>query len=576
MESLLRKISGSRYLAEALHAYGTTHVFMVPTVAVSALAEMDDLGIEGVMTHGEKAAAYMADGYARVNRAPGICMAQTIGSANLAAGLRDAYMAGSPVIAVTGGTLPRTRGRGVYQEIEDFPLYEPLTKYNMQLQELGRLPDLLRQTFREATSGAPGPAHLEMQGLGAAILEGDLDLDDAALAVMAEPRFAQIPPFRPAPDDESIAAALAAIGAAQRPVILAGGGVRLSGAQDSLRRFAEKYQLPVATSLNGKGVIDERSPLAVGVLGASSRKSANQTVERADLVVFIGTRAGSQVTDGWRLPTAGTTVVQIDIDPAQLGRNYPCAVALQGDAARTLDLLLAASGQGAADPAWVDEATGYVAAWRGEDDALLTSAETPPRPERLCREVTEFLPDDGILVVDTGHAGMWAASMIDMRPGQTFIRAAGSLGWSFPASIGAKAAAGERTVVCFTGDGGFYYHLSEIETAVRHGLAPIIVVNNNVSLSQDMRIFQRSWGGAEQISAGGDRMWKFNDVNLADTARSLGAFSVRVEDPAELPGALKAAQAADRIAVVEVITDELVLPAIPHGGRDFYAPTPPA
>jgi len=190
----------------------------------------------------------------------------------------------------------------------------------------------------------------------------------------------------------------------------------------------------------------------------------------------------------------------------------------------------------------------------------------------LCREITEFLPEDGVLVVDTGHAGIWAASMIDIRPTQTFIRAAGSLGWSMPASIGAKAAAGDRTVVCFTGDGGFYYHLSEIETAVRHGLAPIIVVNNNVSLSQDMKIFQYSWGGEDKISKAGDDMWKFTDVNLSEVARGLGAFSIRVEDPRELAGALKEAQNAGKVAVVEVITDANSLPAVPFGGRDFYAP----
>src|SRR3954453_4099339 len=219
--------TGSRYLAEALQAYGLTHVFMVPTVAVTALAEMDSLGLVGVMAHGEKAAAYMAAGYARVSRAPGVCMAQTIGSANLAAGLRDAYMAGSPVLALTGGTHPLTRGRGVYQEVEDFPVYAPLTKSNVQLDDVRRLPDLLRQAFREAVSGAPGPVHVELQGLAGSVLDEPLEVDDIGRAVLAESRFAHVPPFRPAPEPDDVRRAAQLIERARRPVIVAGGGVRL-------------------------------------------------------------------------------------------------------------------------------------------------------------------------------------------------------------------------------------------------------------------------------------------------------------------------------------------------------------
>ncbi|MBM9465923.1 thiamine pyrophosphate-binding protein [Nakamurella leprariae] len=566
--------TGSRYLAEALDAYGLTHVFMVPTVAVRALAEMDSLGIVGVMAHGEKAAAYMADGYARVNRAPGMCLAQTIGAANLAAGLRDAAMAGSPVVAVTGGTTPATRGKGVYQEIEDFPIFEQLTKYNMQLGDVNRLPDLLRQTIREAVSGSPGPVHLELQGLAGSVLDAELEVDEIAEHQLAEARFAGVPPFRPGPEAEAVDAVVELLAKAERPVIVAGGGVRMSGAQAQLAALVERCGVPVATSMNGKGVLDETGPHAVGVVGASSRQSANQTVERADLVIFIGTRTGSQVTDNWRLPARGTTVVQIDIDPAQLGRNYPNTVSIQADAAAAIEALIAAlpDGPAAARVDWVTETARYVTAWREQDGHLLGHQGPEVRPERICREITDFLPGDGVLVVDTGHAGIWAASMIDMRPTQTFIRAAGSLGWSLPASIGAKAAAGDRTVVCFTGDGGLYYHLSEIETAVRHGLAPIIVVNDNLSLSQDMKIFQHSWGGSDRITEAGDRMWRFTGVDLAEVARQLGAWTVRVEDPADLSTALKEAQQAGRIAIVDVITSPDALPAVPHGGRDFYAP----
>ena len=248
---------------------------------------MDELGIVGITAHGEKAAAYMADGYARVRKGPGICLCQNIGSTNLAAGLRDAYMAGSPVIAITGGTEPMSRGRGFYQEIEDFPTFEPLTKFNAYVEHVKRLPDLLRQAFRVATTGAPGPVHLQLQGALGSVLNESLDLDEAAQSFMAEPRFSQVPPFRPRPDLESVRKALEVIERAERPVIVAGGGVRWSGAGAQLAAFAEKAGIPVATSMTGKGVIDETSHLAVGVAGNYSRKSANQAVMRADLVLFI-------------------------------------------------------------------------------------------------------------------------------------------------------------------------------------------------------------------------------------------------------------------------------------------------
>ncbi|HEX3649273.1 MAG TPA: thiamine pyrophosphate-binding protein [Pseudonocardiaceae bacterium] len=564
----MAEITGHRYLARALAAAGVTHVFMVPTIVVPALAEMDALGIVGIMAHGEKAAAYMADGYARLGRRPGFTFAQTVGAANLAAGLRDGYLARSPVIAMTGGTTPMSRGRGVYQEIEDFPLYHQVTKYNAQLEDVHRLPDLLRQCFRAATTGAPGPVHLDLRGSIGNVLLDSLDPDGYGPPV--EPTFLAAPALRPRPDADAVGRIAALIGQADRPVLVLGGGARMSGAGAAALAVACRGQVPIATSLNAKGICDETDPLVVGVVGASSRKPANQTLERADLVVFVGSATGTQVTDTWRLPKPGTTVVQIDIDPEQLGRNYPTTVAVQADARVALEELAEVIEPGDHGP-WLRETAEYVTSWRADAEAALASGDSPIRPERLCRELTDFLPDDGVLVVDTGHAGIWTADLIDLRPGQDLLRAAGSLGWSFPAAIGAQCAAPDRTVVCFTGDGGFYYHLAEVETAVRHGIAPIIVVNDNVSLSQDAKVFRSAWGGKDSVSERGELMWRFTDVDLASVAASLGAFSVRVEKPADLAPALAEARAAGRIAIVDVVTNAEVFPPVPHGGRDFYS-----
>jgi acetolactate synthase-1/2/3 large subunit len=562
--------NGNAYLAEALKAYGLTHVFMVPTVAVPALAHLDAIGVAAVTTHGEKAAAYMADGYARARGGPGVCMAQAIGAANLAAGLRDPYMAGSPVIAITGGTRPLSRYRHVYQEIEDFPLYEPLTKFNAHVDDVRRLPDMLRQAFREAVSGAPGPVHLEIQGLAAETLAAELEID-ATAGPLAEETFAFMPPFRPVADDGSVRRALELLASAERPVIVAGGGVQHSGASAELTELARRLGIPVATSLNAKGTIAETDLHAVGVVGSYSRASANRTVGNADLVFFIGSHAGSQVTDNWRLPAIGSPVIQLDIDPAELGRNYPNAASLHGDVRATLRRMLDLAPSSPGHESWLATATGYVEEFRRDQQARLTSDARPIRPERLCRELTELLPDDAIFLSDTGHSGIWTGSLIDLRPGQKYLRCAGTLGWALPAALGAKCAFPERPVVAWTGDGGLYYHLAELETAVRNGINAVIVVNDNRSLSQDMKIFQHSWGGEDKITAVGDKMWKFDDVNLANVAADLGCASFRVESPDDIGVAVKSALAAGRPALVDVVTDIEALPDPPFGGRDFYA-----
>src|SRR5438045_3059723 len=201
----MAKISGAQLLADMLAGYGVTHVFMVPAVLRRTFAEMERrTSIKRIHTHGEKAAAYMADGYARAAGRPGVCMAQVVGALNLAAGLRDAWLAHSPVIAFTGGREPKTKFRAVYQEVDDMPSFEPVTKWNATVEAVERFPDMVRQAFRVAVSGAPGPVHLQFRGN-----EGQIDLEEAEMEPLCEEQFARVPPFRPAPDGDAVAKALA-------------------------------------------------------------------------------------------------------------------------------------------------------------------------------------------------------------------------------------------------------------------------------------------------------------------------------------------------------------------------------
>lgn len=550
-------MSGARFIAETLKGYGITHVFFMEAVLRQTLVEMETLGISRVLAHSEKAAAYMADGYARTRRSASLCMSQSVGAANLAAGLQDAYLGLSPVIAITGRRPPIALYRHAYQEIDHIPLFQAVTKFHASVETVDQLPFLLRQAFREATSGAPGPVHLDITDHIGRILEKA----EVEMEVIAEKPFAHYPSSRPLPEDELIQDAVDLIQKATRPVIVAGGGVITSEAGAEVVEMAEKLSIPVATSLNGKGAILENHPLSLGVVGTYSRWCANRVVSEADLVLFIGSHTGGQVTNEWKVPGVGTPVIQVDIDPTELGRSYPNAVGLMGDAKVTLRRMIEYLDSRCAKAEWARYAEKVVQAWKKELEPLRNSDATPIRPERLCRELTDLLPANSILVADTGFAGIWTGTMIYLNHlGQRYIRAAGSLGWGFPAALGAKCAAPDRPVACFTGDGGFWYHLSEMETAVRCGIKTVTVVNNNSSLAQGSRGVQLAYG---ERPGKREELFKFREANFARIAEEMGCLGIRVERPEEIVAALKTAFAADRPSVVEVITHP-----------DFRAPDP--
>ncbi len=542
-------MTGGRFMAETLDGYGVTHVFFVPVIIQRALLEMEKLGIKRILTHGEKAAAYMADGYARASHKPGICAAQNVGAANLAAGLQDPFLGGSPVLAITGRKPRISQHRNAYQEVDHLRPFSAVTKYSVPVDSAEQLPFLLRQALREATSGAPGPVHLDLEGTsGNVVMEGEADLE-----VIIEENFTRVPAYRPEPEAAMVRAAAQALSAAQRPVIVAGGGVTASGAQQEVVQLAEMMSIPVATSLNAKTAIPDGHRLSVGVCGSYSRTCANRLVSEADLVLYIGSHTGSQVTNEWTVPSLDTPVIQIDIDPSELGRSYPAKATLQGDAKACLRRLMEVLEPLGPRTEWVNRARELVAEWREGVSEVANSDGSPIRPERLCKELTDFLPSDAVLVSDTGHSGIWTGTMIDLKEQtQQYIRCAGSLGWGFPGALGAKCALPDRPVICFTGDGGFWYHMSELETALRYGINAVIVVNNNHSLNQEKRSNDRLYAGQP---GNPEELWHMLDVDLAKLAQTIGCFGIRVDQPGQIQSALEQAIASGKPAVVDVVTD---------------------
>jgi acetolactate synthase-1/2/3 large subunit len=357
------------------------------------------------------------------------------------------------------------------------------------------------------------------------------------MEVFVEKPYTHYPSVRPEPDREGLKEVIRVLEKAERPVIVAGGGAIASSAEREIVRLAEMLTIPVATSLNGKGSIPENHPLSLGVVGSYSRWCANRVVSEADLVVFIGSHTGDQVTNGWTVPRIGTPVIQIDIDPLELGRSYPNTVGLMGDAkvsvARIVDSLKPKGG----NREWAQYAQKLVTEWKNELEPLRNSEAVPIRVERLCRDLTDVLPSDAILVSDTGYAGIWTGTMVYVtQPDQSYIRAAGSLGWAFPASLGAKCVAPERPVICFIGDGGFFYHLGELETASRWGIKTVTVINNNHCLRQCLEGVNRAYEGR---AGNKEEMCMFKEINFAKIAQDMGCFGIRVERPEDISVALK-------------------------------------
>ena len=544
-----REVSGARFIGETLKGYGVTHVFLVMAILRRTLVELEDLGIQRILTHSEKAAAYMADGYARVSGKPGICMAQSVGAANLAAGLQDPYLGHSPVIAITGRKKPIAQYRNAYQEILHGPMFDPVTKYNVNVDTAEQLPFILCQAFREATTGAPRPVHLDLLGFAGEVVEaGEIDAK-----VTVEEEYAHYPAIRPEPEKAQIKKVANLMENVARPVIVAGGGAIASSAGHEILQLADMLSMPVATSNDGKGIITDTHPLSVGVVGSYGCQAANRVVSEADLVLFIGCGTGDQVTHNWTLPEPSTEIIQIDINPSELGRSYGNTLGLLGDAKITVQRLIGVLNRSDKNAEWAGRTQQFTNEWRESIESLRNSDAKPIRPERLCKEITEKLPKDAVLVSDTGYSAVWTGTMVYLtHPEQRYLRAAGSLGWAYPASLGAKCAVPERPVICFTGDGGFWYHLAELETAKRWGIKTVTVVNNNSGLGQSIIGINGAYGDR---SGKREEIYGFEATDFARIAQDMGCVGIRVESPDMISTSLDEALASDRPAVIDVVTD---------------------
>jgi len=526
--------------------YGTTHVFFQELIFRLTAKTAEQMGLKFIMTRSEGAAGYMADGYARVSGRPGVCMAQSIGASNLAGGITDAWLSNTPVIAITGKKLPQYQYKNAYQEYDHRALFDSLTKFNAELQDPAQLPFLFRQAYREAVTGKPRPVHLDVPGFYGI----ETETAEISESFYAEPVYGKYPALRTPAEDRLVKEAAVWIESAEKPLIVAGRGANVSGAGEAIYKLAALCDIPVATSPDGKTVIDETDPLWAGVIGGYGMDCANKAARAADLVIFVGTQASDQTTCDWTAPDMATKVVQIDIEGSELGKNYPNSVGLLGDARTVVDQLSGAVRE-KKRPQWRKQVEALVQHTLSRQEKNTDASATPIRTEYLCKVMSEVLPDNAVLVSDTGWSTVWPATMIRMKKNQRYLRAAGTMGWGFPASLGAKCGAPDRPVVCFSGDGAFLYHLCEMETAMRYGINTVTVINNNRTFAQCVPIMRDMYPEDPDV---GIRKLDIYPVNFANVAREFGLFALPVEKPEDIAPALRQALEAGKPALVEVLT----------------------
>ncbi len=552
----MNPVNGAEALVRMLQLHGVTHVFGLcgdtSLPLYDALARLDH-GITHVLTRDERSAAYMADGYARIARRPGVCEGPSGGGATyILPGVVEANESSIPVLAITSDVATSSRGRYTLTELDQAALFKPLTKWNGVANAANDIPRLLRAAFNAMTSGRTGAAHLS---LPFDVQQGAVE----AAEVWADPAVATYPARRSGADPSDVERAAALLTSTPNVLFIVGGGVVLSGGEGDLQALAEGLGAGVVTTISGQGSLAETHPLCAGVVGSNGGTPETRAiVDMADLVVFVGCRAGSVTTERRRHPAPGATrVIQIDVDPGVIGANYAVDIGLVGDIRLVLRQLVAAIGGQTTFtlPSRINpESIGRAKARKQAAFLALARAdERPILPERVVHDLQAVLPDDAIVVADPGTPCPYFSAYYEIRQaGRRFFsnRAHGALGYSMAAAVGAHFAAPAARVVAVMGDGSFGFTVGEMETIVRLRVPLLMVVISNATFG---------WIKAGQ-KAGFDKRYFSVDFSRTDHAAIAAAYGVRswrVDDPGLLQATLRSALEYGGPALVDVICQPL-------------------
>ena len=554
-------ITGAHIVAAALKRHGVEVIFG-QSIPAALFLVTPQYGIRQVGYRAENAGSYMADAYARLSHKVGVVTAQNGPAATLlVAGLAECYKASVPVVAIVQDVHRKMADKNAFQELDHLELFKGVAKWTKRVSEIDRLEDYVDMAFTAATSGRAGPAVL--------VIPIDLFNEPAVETVRQHAAsLGHFPLDRSVAAPDAVAEAAALLASAKAPLVIAGGGIHLSGACQALAELQKSASLAIATTAMGKGSVDETHPLSVGVVGyfmgqRGRTRHLRDLVTEADVILMIGNRTNQNGTDSWTLYPQNARYIHIDIDGQEIGRNYD-ALRLVGDARLTLEALSTALQKQdlSLRHQQCDSLASRIAAgherWQAEMENSLNLDASPLRPERLMRDLDSILTPETVVVADASYSSIWVANFLTARSvGSRFItpRGLAGLGWGFPYAIGAKIARPDAPVFALVGDGGFAHVWSELETARRMGINVVLVVLNNQILGYEKHAEKALFGGYSDAC-------DFHAVDHAAVARACGCEGVRIDKANDFLPALKTAFAAGVTTVIDVVTDERAYPPV--------------
>ena len=547
------RINAGEAVIEMLRREGVSHIFgIVGSSFLDILDPLyDDDSMQFVGVRHEQGAALMADGFSRISGAPSVCLATNgPGVLNLTYGIGSAYVAHSPVVVIAPSASRDHQWRDSTQEFDQVALFKPITKASFPINKIERLPDALRQAFRVATSGKMGPVLVDIPR---DLLPGaEIDLD------LLPPQTYRSGQTRSRGDRDLIERAVRAMLSAERPVIVAGGGIQWSNAGEEVARLADLLGAAVVTSYGRADAIPSDHPLFLGHLGRLGADEGIEAVRNADVILAAGTRLGQSTTfyDNRYIP-ADARIVQIEIDPQELGRNYPVEVGIEGDARAVLQEIIdqVREREPRPNPRWVSDIHDWAARRNGRLEAEARDSSNPIKPQRVYGELRKVMPRDAIVALDAGLAPNFGQDRLNFYQPRSLMTSLdlGGLGFSFPASLGAKFAAPDRPVVNFNGDGGFLFNAQEFATAVRYNLRVVTVIMNNSCWGSE-KAYQRY--AFDERYVGADT----NNPRYDRYAELFGGHGFYVDRPEDIGDVFLAALNADGPSIIEIPTDPDEMP----------------
>ncbi|MCX8191294.1 MAG: biosynthetic-type acetolactate synthase large subunit [Nitrososphaerales archaeon] len=549
-------MSGAKALIKALKREKVEVIFGLPGGAIMRVYdELYDADIRHILVRHEQSAAHMADGYARVSRRAGVCMTTSgPGATNLVTGLATAYMDSSPIVAITGQVPTSMIGKDAFQETDIIGISTPITKYNMQPRDPSEIPLAVKKAFYIATTGRPGPVLIDLPK----------DVQDKT-ADMVFPDSVKIRGYNPdvQPDPSAIAKAADLLLSAERPMIMSGGGVIIANAFQELQAVAEFLQAPVVTTFKGKGSFPENHPLSLGPVGMHGHPEANKLITEADVLLAVASRFSDRSVGRFDdFIATGIKIIHADIDPSEIEKNLPVHIPIIGDVKVILTELLKVLIKKAIKKdrtKWLERVEEVKQQFRNRQDPGNKEMTAP----KILKKLRELLPIDTIVTTEVGQNQMWASLHFDViKPGTFFSSTGlGTMGFGFPAAIGAKVACPNVPVVDIAGDGSFGMTANSLATSVLEKIPVIVVILNNNVLGMVAQ-WQRMFYNRRMIAID-----LHNVPDMVKLAEAYGAQGIRVQSMDEFSKAVRLALKSDVTTVIDVpiSPEENVFPFVVPG-----------